>query len=98
RSVLQRLARIAQEPLPEPWTNFRADVEQAVNGINVSHRSRRKVSGALHEETIYGPTEEPGVFVMRKRLEDLTPAMVEDIRDPTIREIVRARLQQHGIQ
>lgn len=98
RSVLQRLARIGQDSLPEPWSGFRSAVEQAVNTINVSHRSRRKVSGALHEETIYGPTGEPGVFVMRKRLEDLTPSMVEDIRDPAIRELVRARLAEHGIE
>ena len=50
----------ADEVLPEPWPEFRAAVEQAVNGIHVSHRVQRKVRGALHEETLYGPTEKSG--------------------------------------
>ena len=39
---------------PQPWSGFRAKVEDAINEINVSHRSRRKVRGQLHEETVYG--------------------------------------------
>jgi len=88
-----------------------------VNGINVSHRARRKVRGALHEETIYGPTHKPDrtensvrlrpwakdwiedaqQFVYRKPLESLTLAMIDDIRDETIKEIVIARLKQFGL-
>jgi CRISPR-associated endonuclease Csn1 len=68
RSRLQKLAALFRdqraghtgEVLPEPWPEFRADVERAVNAINVSHRAHRKVSGRLHEETIYGPTDKPG--------------------------------------
>lgn len=64
RSRLQQLSNLYRrgaegEVLPEPWPGFRTAVEQAVNGINVSHRVRRTVRGALHEETIYGPTEKP---------------------------------------
>lgn len=64
RSRLQQLAKLyrhggERELLPEPWPGFRMAVEQAVNRINVSHRVQRKVCGALHEETIYGPTEKP---------------------------------------
>jgi CRISPR-associated endonuclease Csn1 len=56
------------EVLPEPWPNFRAAVVQAVKAINVSHRVRRKVSGALHEDTIYGPTakKEPGTPIAQR--------------------------------
>ncbi len=49
RSRLQQLAalyrrgRPEDEALPEPWPGFRAAVEQAVKGINVSHRVQRKV-------------------------------------------------------
>lgn len=67
RSRLEQLARIRRrggteqtgEVLPEPWLNFRLGVESAIRQINVSHRVRRKVKGALHEETIYGPTAKP---------------------------------------
>jgi CRISPR-associated endonuclease Csn1 len=31
----------------------------AVLSINVSHRTQRKISGALHEATFYGPTQKP---------------------------------------
>jgi CRISPR-associated endonuclease Csn1 len=98
RSRLQQLAkRRGDEELPRPWQSFRLDVEGAVNSINVSHRVRRKVAGALHEETIYGPTAAPGEFVYRKPLSALTAAMVEDIRDPSIRQLVAERLKRFGI-
>ncbi len=81
---------------PSPWEGFRRDVRNAVEKINVSYRPTRKIAGGLHEETNYGPTEKPGQFVYRKPLESLTPAMVEKIRDPRIRELVRERLQECG--
>jgi len=68
-----------------------------VEKINVSHRVQRRVSGALHEETIYGKTKKPGEFVVRKPLESLTPAMVEEIRDPAIRKLVMDRLSQFNV-
>lgn len=86
------------EILPEPWARFRDSVEQAVNAINVSHRVCRKVAGALHKETIYGPTSTEGEYVYRKSLESITTAMVPAIRDDTIRRLVAERLAEHGIQ
>ncbi len=105
RSRLQQLAAIRRmggtertgEILPEPWPSFRADVEATVNAINVSHRTRRRVSGALHDETIYGPTAERNFFVYRKPIETLTTAMIDKIRDPIIRDLVKKRLAAHGI-
>ncbi len=41
-----------------PWPSFRKDAIDAINSIIVSHRVSRKVSGALHLDTFYGPTEE----------------------------------------
>lgn len=98
-TILQRLARTRgpqPQSLPDPWAGFRADVERAIRTINVSHRPRRKVSGPLHEETNYGPTNRPDVFVYRKPIEQLTGPMVKRIRDPVIREIVRQRLRERG--
>jgi CRISPR-associated endonuclease Csn1 len=68
RSRLQQLAQIRRaggteetgEVLSDPWPNFREEVYRIVNEINVSHRVLRKLRGALHEETIYGPTAKPG--------------------------------------
>ncbi len=105
RSRLQQLARIHREGgtqttgeiLPDPWENFRAHVEDAVNSINVSHRARRKVSGCLHEDTIYGSTASPSEFAFRKKLTDIKLAMVGSIRDRSIRAMVLERLHQHGI-
>src|SRR5204862_5351143 len=65
RSRLQQLATLYRrgkqpdEILPGPWPNFHATVVEAVKAINVSHRVQPKVRGALHEETIYGPTAKP---------------------------------------
>lgn len=118
RSRLQKLAavRFSDQELPLPWKNFREQVQERVDGIKVSHRAVRDLSGALHEETIYGPTskpqyasaeerphaqgwvEEEGIFVVRKKLEDLTPAMVDDIRDPQVKGLVIARLRAKGIE
>lgn len=106
RSRLQQLASIRRaggtertgEILDEPWDNFRDNVENVVNAIWVSHRVRRKVAGALHNDTIYGPTDKPDEYVYRKSVESLTPAMVEKIRDPVIRALVEERLRKHGIE
>lgn len=105
RSRLQHLARIRAEGgtlatgevLEEPWPGFRRDVAQKVQAIRVSHRVRRKVSGPLHEDTAYGLTETPGVFVVRKPVEALSPNEVALIRDPAIRRIVAAAFTSAGV-
>ncbi len=106
RSRLQALSRIRKsggvlrtgEALDFPWETFREDVMDRIGRIQVSHRSSRKVAGALHEDTLYGATEEEGVFVVRKPLESLSPNEVELIRDGAIRSIVAARLRSKGIE
>jgi len=85
-----------------PWGHFREELGEKVKHINVSHRANRKVSGALHEETNYGPTgykdvKGQDVFVYRKKLEDLTVAMVEKIVDPVVRAIVKGRVVEKGV-
>lgn len=103
---LRRLARskysvtgVFFEP---PWSDFREEVREKVRNINVSHRVQRKVSGKLHEETNYGPTgrkDEKGqdIYVYRKPLDGLTIPMVKNIVDPVVREIVKGRLIEKGI-
>lgn len=82
---------------PQPWPNFREELEEKVKHIDVSHRATRKVSGALHEETSYGPTGKEDTFVYRKKLEDLTGPMVSKIVDPIVQQIVQERLLKNGI-
>lgn len=83
-----------------PWRTLRAEAEEAVANIVVSHRRQRKVSGPLHAATALGDTEkdvvEGGVtyrlFVKRKPLAELSGSEIDDIRDKTIRELVKKRL------
>lgn len=42
--------------------------------------------------------EEQDQFVYRKRLEELTLPMIDDIRDPTIKQLVWDRLKQFGLE
>lgn len=44
--------------IEKPWATIRGDAERAVAKIVVSHRVRKKVSGPLHKETVYGDTGE----------------------------------------
>ncbi len=100
RSRLQRLAHIKFDPrrpqLDPPWETFRDDLKRAVEKINVSHRPTRRLAGALHEESSYGPTDKPDTYVYRKRIEDLTPSMIDDIRDPAIKRIVKEACESRG--
>jgi CRISPR-associated endonuclease Csn1 len=75
RSRLQQLARLrflrdelphlaprpgaAERAFPPPWDAFRDQAQALVDAILVSHRPVRRLSGALHEETLYGRTAQP---------------------------------------
>lgn len=67
--------------LPPPWPGIRAEAEQVVATIVVSHRVRKKVSGELHDQMPVGRTNEAevvkngvayGQFVKRVKVEKLT--------------------------
>lgn len=65
-----------------PWASIRGDAERAVAEIVVSHRVRKKASGPLHKESVYGDTGEDivsnrvlyRVIVQRTPIESLTKA------------------------
>jgi CRISPR-associated endonuclease Csn1 len=111
QSRLQKLSRLYQTGQSgaevAPWPTIRDSVVESVKAINVSHRVERKVSGSLHEETIYGSVRDknirgeivqrPGEFVVRKPLEALTQPMVGDIRDPVLKQLVLDRLKDSNI-
>lgn len=95
-----------QKPsLSPPWETIRKDAEETVEAIVVSHRVRKKVSGRLHKETIYGDTckeETTGniayrLFVTRKNVEALSKTeLKEQIRDDEVGRIVRDWVEKHG--
>ena len=66
----------------------------------MSHRVRKKVSGALHRETYYGNTGETegdyNLFVARKQVETLSSHELEQIRDERVRKIIRKWIEEHG--
>ena len=113
-SMIQRLSRAAQiapqlhrrlfGPLEGPWPNFVQTVREEIARITASHRPNRKVSGALHEETIYSRVlpvlgasegEKPAPRV-RKPLERITKTEVDDVADPMVREMVQRKLAELG--
>jgi CRISPR-associated endonuclease Csn1 len=50
---------LSKARLETPCEDFRPKVEYLLDRIVVSHKSKRKIAGALHEETLYGPTHKP---------------------------------------
>jgi len=56
RKRLHALANNRGEVTP-PWEGLRKQAEESILAIKVSHRVQRRLSGALHEETFYGPTQ-----------------------------------------
>jgi CRISPR-associated endonuclease Csn1 len=78
--------------LEGPWPNFVDTVRQEVDKIVVSHRVSKKVSGALHEETIYSRPFPDGSAHVRKPLAVLTRSEVEDIADEKVKHKVLAKL------
>jgi CRISPR-associated endonuclease Csn1 len=87
-----------------PWPSIRADAGNVIPHILVSHRVRKKVSGGLHLETVYGNTgndveTKSGVFrefVRRKKVENLTASEFNAIRDPHVRSVLQDFLARHG--
>ncbi len=106
-STIQQLSHAAQSArgqgrelasLEGPWPDFVDSVRKQIGRIVVSYRVSRKVSGALHEETLYalvGSDGEAGCRV-RKHLTALTKTEVEEIADPEVRRLVREKLESVG--
>jgi hypothetical protein len=101
--------RATSDRFPAPWDGFRNDVKDAVNDILIKHKIRSRVRGQLHDETVYGPvrgfehqqlTDEKGlpVFKSRKELTALSPAMIDKIGDKKIKEIVKDRIREFGVE
>jgi hypothetical protein len=88
----------------EPWAKFFEQAKSKTAEIVVSHKTRRKVSGALHAETIVGDTGlqektksgEYRQFVTKKAVERLSKSEIQGIRDPVVRGIVFRHVAERG--
>lgn len=68
---IQRFARSRGEGELSPWNDLRDQADRSIQAINVSHRVQRRLSGSLHNDTLYGPTQKH----IRKDVDDQsTPA------------------------
>ncbi|HTZ75990.1 MAG TPA: type II CRISPR RNA-guided endonuclease Cas9 [Candidatus Aquilonibacter sp.] len=108
-AMIQRLTDAAQRApsehrrrfasLEAPWHNFVDSVRAEINRIVVSHRVSKKVSGALHEETIYSPPEKTGKPRTRRVIDPSRPGKrlskseVDQIADAAVRGAVVERLR-----
>jgi CRISPR-associated endonuclease Csn1 len=105
-------ARDAATPMPEPllgppFGDVREQLERRISDIIVSHRVRRKVSGPLHKDTIYGdagPAEGSGGiayrwFVTTKKIEDLSARILANDDawpDAHVRDRIRDWVEKNG--
>jgi CRISPR-associated endonuclease Csn1 len=76
RAPIEHRRRFAS--LQAPWPDFVDSVRDVINSIIVSHRVSKKVSGALHEETIYSqPTAVAPVSSPAKKTRRSETATIE---------------------
>jgi CRISPR-associated endonuclease Csn1 len=113
-SVLSRAAERARDvgrrlfaPIDPPWgsaAQFLEEVRGAVDAINVSYRVDRRISGALHEESLYSKPH-PAVAKngkkvayrhIRKPLKNMSAKEIENIVDDGVRNCVKAHLERCG--
>ncbi len=74
----------------DPWEGFRDEVKKHIDGIVVSHRPRKKIQGALHNDTAYGIVEHvkegASLVVHRVPITSLgKEGDIEEIRDSLIK-------------
>jgi len=76
----------------QPYEGFLDGVREAIDGIVVSHRVSRKVTGPLHEETYYAHKQGSAYVHVRKAVKDLSKSEINDIVDDKVRECVHDKL------
>jgi CRISPR-associated endonuclease Csn1 len=106
----QEMMRVASEQiafgqsrlkdLPQPWETFAGDLTEAIDGVVVSHRQSRRISGKLHAESNYSRCKtidgEPDKRTIRKPVERLSVQEIDRIVDPRIRAEVASALAASG--
>lgn len=89
--------RRAFETIDAPFPEFRDQVQQAIERVVVSHRQSRKVTGALHDQSIYSRRHADGHRIS-KELHKLSPAEIRDGRivDARALALIREKLVSLG--
>ncbi len=87
--------------LPGPWSDFIDSVRPHIENLNVSHRPSHKLSGPLHEETLYSKPYKYGLgnkdyVSIRKPLGKLSAKDIPAIVDPAVRAAVEKKLAELG--
>ena len=93
-----------REEIEKPWPTFFEDVRRAIDAVNISYRVNRRVTGRLHEDTLYS---EPKHGKGQRRAKmwntttsqtsgDMTPGMIDAIVDDTVRMGVQDKVTQLG--
>lgn len=80
--------------IESPWPAFVDSIRPHIQSMVVSHRPEHKMSGALHDETNYGPPRQVNgktVVSIRKPVTGLSAKDIDNIVDPTVRSAVRAK-------
>lgn len=113
-STIQQLSRAAEtarqsghrklSSIRSPWPDFADSMRKQIDEVVVSHRVSKKVSGALHEETIYSPPfkrngangKTAEAVRVRKPLPAITKPELECIVDDAVRKLVREKLESLG--
>ena len=84
---------------PAPWPDFVESVRPHIQNITVSHRPEHKLSGALHEETLYSAPYQRGkskIVHVRKPLSAISASEIEKIVDPAVRRAVQSKFDAFG--
>jgi CRISPR-associated endonuclease Csn1 len=81
--------------LPD-WSGYWHDIGDVLAGMLISHHIRRRVRGALHEDTFYGKpaADSPSERTITKPLDALGPKDVACIVDHAVRKAVIAKLAE----
>ncbi len=77
--------------LEAPWQGFREGAVSSVEAIKVSQRVQRRLAGALHEETLYGPTQKGGDNGARAWAKDWVEDAHTYVRRKPVTEIKNAK-------
>jgi len=88
--------------LPYPWKGFRKEVLSKLPSIMVSRMPQRKVSGAIHEETIRSVKQLAAerISAVKKPLTSLSEKDMKNLFDPEhnerLYEVIRQRMAEYG--
>ena len=109
--LLSRAAEAAAErgcrlfvPFEKPWPGFVDEVKCSVDAINVSFRVNRRISGALHKDTLFskphkvigGDGKAKEYRHVRKPLASMSADEIESIVDERVRKVVQDKLKDLG--